>query len=282
MRSRAAAVVQATLMRMHDPPRLPARLLALRARRARRAARAVAPGDARRAGRAGDGRRGAERLRERLGDGSCAAGTSRRCSASTPRRGVGLWLDLVRAPPSGTWERRRADLYAAAEDVARAGRTTTRAEALEQLVRRYLAGFGPASRADVASYTGLAAAPRCARARRACAAPLPRARTARSCSTSRAPRCPTPTRPPRPASCRPGTRPCSSTPAAPASCPRSTAPRIFTMRNPHSVPTFLVDGAVAGTWRYGRRDRARPVRPLDAAARRELRDEADRLAAFHA
>ena len=30
--------------------------------------------------------------------------------------GVGMWLDLVRAPPSGTWERRRADLYAAAED----------------------------------------------------------------------------------------------------------------------------------------------------------------------
>ena len=25
-----------------------------------------------------------------------------------------LWLDLVRIPPSGTWERRRADLYAAA------------------------------------------------------------------------------------------------------------------------------------------------------------------------
>ena len=30
--------------------------------------------------------------------------------------GVGLWIDLVRVPPSGTWERRRADLYAAAED----------------------------------------------------------------------------------------------------------------------------------------------------------------------
>ncbi|HET6547640.1 MAG TPA: crosslink repair DNA glycosylase YcaQ family protein, partial [Solirubrobacter sp.] len=25
--------------------------------------------------------------------------------------GVGAWLDLVRVPPSGTWERRRADLY---------------------------------------------------------------------------------------------------------------------------------------------------------------------------
>ena len=31
-------------------------------------------------------------------------------------RGVGLWLDLVRLPPSGTWERRRADLFGLAED----------------------------------------------------------------------------------------------------------------------------------------------------------------------
>jgi hypothetical protein len=23
--------------------------------------------------------------------------------------GVGLWVDMVRVPPSGTWERRRAD-----------------------------------------------------------------------------------------------------------------------------------------------------------------------------
>ena len=29
--------------------------------------------------------------------------------------GVGLWADVVRVPPSGTWERRRADLYGLAE-----------------------------------------------------------------------------------------------------------------------------------------------------------------------
>src|ERR671923_257645 len=27
-------------------------------------------------------------------------------------------------------------------------------------------------------------------------------------------------------------------------------PRIFHVRNPQSVPTFIVDGSVAGTWRY--------------------------------
>src|SRR5512133_1016538 len=30
------------------------------------------------------------------------------------RNGVGLFLDLVRVPPSGTWDRRRADIYALA------------------------------------------------------------------------------------------------------------------------------------------------------------------------
>src|SRR6266542_3098082 len=36
--------------------------------------------------------------------------------AETWRPGVGLWLELVRVPPSGTWEQRRADLYALAMD----------------------------------------------------------------------------------------------------------------------------------------------------------------------
>ena len=34
--------------------------------------------------------------------------------AGHPKRmwdGATLWLDLVRVPPSGTWDRRRADLY---------------------------------------------------------------------------------------------------------------------------------------------------------------------------
>ena len=33
--------------------------------------------------------------------------------------GSACWVDLVRVPPSGTWERRRADLYGLADDVAR-------------------------------------------------------------------------------------------------------------------------------------------------------------------
>ena len=60
-------------------------------------------------------------------------------------RGIHLWLDLVRVPPSGTWERRRADLFGAAADwLGDAGSRTTD-DAIDHLVRRYLAGFGPAS-----------------------------------------------------------------------------------------------------------------------------------------
>ena len=89
------------------------------------------------------------------------------------------------------------------------------------------------------------------------------ARTATSCSTCRARRCPIPRRRRRRASCRPGTRRCSSMPAAPACCPRSYRPRLFSIRNPHSVPTFLVDGAVAGAWRF--EDGGDPARAVGAA-----------------
>jgi hypothetical protein len=68
--------------------------------------------------------------------------------------GVGMFVDLVRVPPSGTWERRRADVFATAEHWL--GPTkATREDGIEHVVRRYLEGFGPASRRDVASFTGL-------------------------------------------------------------------------------------------------------------------------------
>jgi hypothetical protein len=48
------------------------------------------------------------------------------------------------------------------------------------------------------------------------------------------------------------------------------------------VATFLVDGRVAGSWRFERgRIVTEPFERLSAAARRELADEAERLTAFH-
>lgn len=63
--------------------------------------------------------------------------------------------------------------------------------------------------------------------------------------------------------------------------PESYRPLVFDTKTPHSVPTFLVDGAVAGTWRYeGGRVRLDPFDTLSRAIRGDLEDEAERLAAF--
>ena len=57
----------------------------------------------------------------------------------------------------------------------------------------------------------------------------------------------------------------------------------LTLKTPHSISTFLVDGFVAGTWRYEEGHvHLKPFDRLRATARRELQDEARRLAVFHA
>lgn len=68
---------------------------------------------------------------------------------------LSLWLDLVRVPPSGTWERRRADRLGLAE--AWVGPPdSTEQEGLVHLVRAYLRAFGPAAWRDVAGWAGVA------------------------------------------------------------------------------------------------------------------------------
>ncbi len=195
-------------------------------------------------------------------------------------RGIHLWLDLVRVPPSGTWERRRADLYAAAEDWI--GPPADTEHAAEHLVRRYLAGFGPAGRKDVVSFTGLTP-PEVAAALENLE--LRRFATEDGEELLDVPRAPLPD-PDTPA-------PARFLPTWDATLlvharrtgilPEEHRPKIFHVRNPHSSPTFLVDGAVAGTWKYAKGNvELEPFGRLDAATRRELRVAADRLAAFHA
>jgi hypothetical protein len=116
--------------------------------------------------------------------------------------GVGAYVDIVRVPPSGTWEQRRADLYALAEDWVGPERATPD-EGLELLVRRYLAGFGPAYKTDIADFAGV---------------PITRVTQVLAQIDSRIP---TPRR--RPGSCPSGTPACSSMHGARASSPRSTA-----------------------------------------------------------
>jgi hypothetical protein len=63
--------------------------------------------------------------------------------------------------------------------------------------------------------------------------------------------------------------------------PEQFRPLIFNTKTPHSVDTFLVDGRVAGTWRY--EDGRITLKPFEELPRRvmgEVRDEADRMEAW--
>jgi hypothetical protein len=67
--------------------------------------------------------------------------------------------------------------------------------------------------------------------------------------------------------------------------PEEFRPLVFNTKTPHSVHTFLVDGAVAGKWRVERTAKKATlvVEPFDRLSRgsaRETRDEAARLVRF--
>src|SRR5438132_619440 len=65
--------------------------------------------------------------------------------------------------------------------------------------------------------------------------------------------------------------------------PERFRPLVFNTKTPHSKPTFLVDGAVAGSWRYeGGGIKLEPFEPLPRRVREEVEAEAGRLAAFQA
>jgi hypothetical protein len=196
---------------------------------------------------------------------------------------INLWLNIVRAPPSGTWERRRADLYAAAEDwLGPAPDDAGEACGRELLVRRYLAAFGPATRADVAGWAGLKPAelePAFA------AVKLRRFRSEAGDELLDLPRAPLPPADtPAPVRFLPTWDATLLVHARRAAIlPEEHRPHIFNTKTPQSVPTFLVDGAVAGIWRHdGKRIDLEPFGRLDRAATRVVRDEAARLSEFHA
>jgi hypothetical protein len=194
--------------------------------------------------------------------------------------GVGLWLDLVRAPPSGTWERRRADVYGDAEawiGPARPGAP----DGVELLVRRYLGAFGPAAAGDIANWAGLPV--------RGIAPVLDRLGLRRFRGPAGEPLLDLP-RAPLPHAETPA--PVRFLPTYDATLlaharragilPEEHRPKVFHTRMPQSVGTFLVDGAVAGTWRLvAERVTPEPFGRLDAATRREVREEAGRLTDLH-
>jgi len=198
------------------------------------------------------------------------------------RRGVGLWVDLVRVPPSGTWERRRADLFTTAEDWLGPEPELDLDECVDLLVRRYLGGFGPATPAQIADWAGLPVATvteALGRIR------LRRFRAEDGSELVDLPRLPLPA--------AHTSVPVRFLPVWDATLlvharrtgilPERHRGRIFSVKTPHSFNTVLVDGVVVGTWRYADGTiHFDEFEPLDPAVRREIQAAAQPLAEFHA
>jgi hypothetical protein len=226
--------------------------------------------------------RTAERLRNLLADGPLPRRELVRLLGVEPGiwNGLGLWVDLVRVPPSGTWDRRSADLYGLADawiDMLE----VSEADGIELLIRRYLGGFGPSTTKEIAGWSGVPPT--------SLEGSLARMRLRRFRNEGgevlhdlqRA------------------TLPDADTPAPIRFLPTWDAtllihergteilpehhrPRVFNTKTPHSVPTFLVDGQVAGTWRFeGGGVRVEPFERLPRMVRIELDGEAERLRSFH-
>ena len=227
----------------------------------------------------------ARTVRRRLAGGGELTRKELEALVGKPRAaGVGLWVDLVRAPPSGTWERRRADRFALAEDWLGAAPALSAAAAGAHLVRRYLTAFGPATRKDVASFTGLALRPLDGLLAAHGAASGCAARTARSCST-----------------CRTGSLPDGDAPAPPRFLPTWDATLLVPRGGTGVLPEAYRPQACSARRRRRRsrpssstarwrgpgatrtaRSRLEPFAPLSKADAAGLEEEAARLAAFHA
>jgi hypothetical protein len=191
-------------------------------------------------------------------------------------------VELLRVPPSGTWDRRRAHTFGLAADVLGDSEPPDSEAALEHLIRRYLGGFGPASPNDIAAFTGIPATDlKPALARMAL----------RHFVDERGKEL---------LDVEDGPLPPSDAPAPVRFLPTWDATLlvharrtgildeayrkiIFSTKIPPSFPTFLVDGRVAGTWKHADgRIVVDEFEPISKSARRELDDEAARLATFHA
>jgi Winged helix DNA-binding domain len=202
-----------------------------------------------------------------------------------PQGALSVWLDVVRAPPSGTWEHRANDIYALAEhylapaDVHPEGMPTEES-GLRLLLYRYLHGFGPARPVDFSDWAGVSPSK---------VTPvidtteLRRFRDEQGRLLIDLPDAPIPDEDtPAPVRFLPQFDPtllvnCRRTQIL----PEAYRPLVFNTRTPWSTGTFIVDGRVAGTWRY---DLGAVVTESFAALpgeiRREVEAEAARLERF--
>ena len=195
--------------------------------------------------------------------------------------GLGFWYALrtvgrlTHAPESGTWKQPRETRYVLIEH-----EQVDPLPARVELVRRYLAAFGPATRADIAEWSGLRV--RDFEPALDALEPLRRFADERGRELLDLPRAPLPA---------------GDSPAPVRFLPRfdnlvlSHADRTRVIADEHRKvvihgggmveATFLVDGVVAGLWRVEKeRVRVEPFAPLPRAWRSAVEDEAARLEAW--
>ena len=193
--------------------------------------------------------------------------------------GLVAYAGLVTGPSSSAW---RAHTAGGTYVPARAWLGADGASgplAAEHLVRRYLAGFGPASRRDIAQWTGLPLGLVDSGLERLALRRFGDELDRELVDLLRAP------------------IPAADAPAPPRFFPRwdslllahDIRTRVFPdeyrrtiiERNGDVAETFLVDGFVAGQWKVeGGRVRLLPFAPLPRVARRQVEEEATRLEAF--
>jgi hypothetical protein len=227
----------------------------------------------------------AERLRDALRDGPKTVkelGELAKGFVGT----LGLWVDLVRVPPSGTWERRRADRLALAEDWV-GPNDSTEEQGLEHLVRAYPRAFGPAAWKDIGSWAGLSVAD-AKRGGERLGLVSYRDEEGRGLVDL-------------PAAALPAAALPSEDTAAPVRflphwdanllvharrtglLPEAHRPRVFSVKNPFSVGVYLVDGRAAGAWSLvDGRIALDPFERLPKADERAVERERAALEAFHA
>ena len=212
----------------------------------------------------------------------------REIDALLPEKSATVWsgisIPLVRVPPSGTWERRRADLFRLAGEWL-PPEQVTEDDGLEHLLRRYLAAFGPSTLGDAATWAGVARASLLPVAERMRLRRLRDEDGKELVDLARARLLPQGTAAP--------VRFLGHWDAVLLAHARRTQilPErfrrlVFSTKAPQSTATFLVDGAVAGSWRVERAGKRATLRleafeRLPRGARDDLRNEGERLVRFH-
>jgi winged helix DNA-binding protein len=195
---------------------------------------------------------------------------------------IDIDAELIRVPPSGTWERRRAHTFGLASDWLGESDPIPEDVAQDHLVRRYLGAFGPANANDVAAFTGIPVTALKAVLARLTLRRFLDERGKELLDVTGAPLPPADT--PAPVRFLPTWDATLLVHARRAGILDEAYRKIiFNTKVPPSFPTFLVDGRVVGTWKYADgRVVLDPFEPLAKATRRALDYEGERLAAFHA